>query len=166
MKLSQCLLMVLVVLSAVACGKIPDAYQGNFEDTTQGASISLSGNGGVFTTSDGRKLESDATDLSFENLQEGKTGIYVNANSQDNKLLDIFWIAPNIASKQEGGGMVWFQSEVIYTLMDSKKENAVPNIEFFHCKDGTVMLDISTQKFQLGCPANPLHYNMLRKKEK
>lgn len=164
MKLSQWLLIGVVVLSTVACGKIPSAYQGDFVDAAQGAKVSLGGDSGTLSTSDGRALEAKANDLNFDNLQEGKVGIYLSQNSANGNLTDVYWIAPNMATKQEAAGLVWFSSEVMYTIMDSKREDKVASIEFFHCKDGMVMLDTSTKRFQLGCPAGPLHYNMVRAK--
>ena len=164
MKLSNWFLLGAVVLSTAACGKIPSAYQGDFADSAQGAKLTLGGDSGKLTTSDGRELEAKADDLTFDKLQEGSTGIYLSKNSANDQLTDVYWIAPNMATKQTGGGLVWFTSEVIYTIMDAKRSDKVPNIEFFHCKDGMVILDSNTKRFQLGCPAGPVRYNMVRTK--
>lgn len=162
MKLSKLLLLCAVVLTTVACGKIPEAYRGKFEDREQGAKLELTGTEGKLETKDGRVLESKAEDMSFEALSEGKQGIFVSTNPSNENMVDVFWVNPNLASKQAVEGFVWYQSEVIYTVMDTKREEKVPNIHLIHCRDGMVMLDMATKRMQLGCPEGPINYNMIR----
>lgn len=163
MKLSKVLLLAAVVLSTVACGKIPEAYRGKFQDTEKGATMELEASAGKLTLANGRVLEAKADDLSFDALAEGKSGIYVSANPADGRMMDVYWVNTNMATKQEVEGFVWYQSEVIYTLMDSKAKDKVPSIGFFHCTDGMVMLDRGAKRLQVGCPASPVTYRMIRK---
>lgn len=167
MKLSKLLLLCAVVLTTVACGKIPEAYRGTFEDRDQGVKLTLGGGEGTLeSTRDGRKLEAKAEDLTFEGLTEGKPGIYVSTNPSNERMMDVYWVNPNLPTKQAVEGFVWYQSEVIYTIMDAKREEKVPNIQLIHCRDGMVMLDLATKRMQLGCPAGPVNYNAVRTESK
>jgi len=109
--------------------------------------------------------ESKAEDKSYDAMAEGKAGIFVSTNPSNERMTDVFWVNPNLASKQAVEGFVWYQSEVIYTVMDAKREEKVPSIQLIHCRDGMVMLDIASKRMQLGCPAGPVNYNAIRVKE-
>jgi hypothetical protein len=163
MKLSKLVLLCAVVLTTVACGKIPSAYQGTFVDQEHGVKITLgSSDGTIETSADGRKFEAKAEEYSFDVLVEGKAALYVGVNPANQNMSDVYWINPNMATKQSVEGFTWYQTEVIYTILDTKREDKVPSIQFFHCRDGMMMLDMATKRVQLGCPAGPKNYNVVR----
>ncbi len=163
MKFKNTLALIAVVFTTVACGsKIPSAYQGNFADSKAGVKLALTDSKATMTFSDGRVLTGDAADLKYADLLAGKAGVFVRANAADASEQDVFWVNPNVATKQAQEGMVWYTSEVIYTLMNVQAKDKVPNIQFFHCLDGQILLDSTNQSFQLGCPAGPDNYNAVR----
>ena len=155
-----------MILLTTACGKIPAGYQGDFVDAASGTKITLGASEGVMKTTDGRELKGKAEDLSFENLQEGKQAIYLGQNTRDGNMFDVFWLNPNLTTRQESNGLVWFQSEVIYTMMNAKQEQKVDAISLFRCKDGQVILDTVKQRMTMGCPAGPEQLNMVRASDK
>ncbi len=162
MKFVKVMMAVAVALVAVGCGKIPSAYQGEFVDAASGVKLKLGGSDGELVFADGRKLEAKADDHKFENIKEGKPGIFLGQNTRNGNLVDIFWLNPNLTTRQEVEGFVWYTSEVLYTIVDSKREDKVPSVQFFHCTDGQVMLDMTTQQMQMGCPAGPKVYTFVR----
>ena len=81
-------------------------------------------------------------------------------------MTNVYWLNPNAASKQVVEGFVWYQSEVIYTIMDAKREDKAPGFQLVHCRDGMVMLDMASKRMQLGCPAGPVNYNLVRLQSK
>lgn len=163
MKFVKILLLTVIATGSVACGKIPAAYQGVFVDQAQGVKITLTGSGGsIETNSDGRKFEAKAEEYTFDNLMAGKAALYVGVNPSNQNMSDVWWINPDLATKQSVEGFVWFQTEAIYTLLDTKREDKVPSVQFFHCRDGVMMLDVATKRVQIGCPAGPRYYNLVR----
>jgi hypothetical protein len=150
----------LVILLTTACGKIPKGYQGEYTDAASGATLKLEASEGTLKTSDGRELKGKAEDADFDALLQGKQAIYLSELKNNN--VDVFWLVPNMATRQESAGYVWFVSEVIYTQMNAKQEEKVGGINFFHCKDGHVMLNTATKEMNLGCPAGPAVFNMIR----
>lgn len=164
MKLVKMMMAAAVALVVVGCGKIPSAYQGEFVDAAAGVKLKLGGADGELVFADGRKLEAKADDHKFEIIKEGKQGIFLGQNPRNDKLIDFFWLNPNLATRQEVEGFVWYTSEVLYTIVDTKREEQVPSVQFFHCMDGHVMLDLTTQQMQMGCPAGPKQYTFVRGK--
>ncbi|MGZ3698239.1 MAG: hypothetical protein ACXWPM_02355 [Bdellovibrionota bacterium] len=162
MKVSKILFVAAMLIGSMSCGKIPSAYRGNFVDKASGVSLNLTSKDGTLTFADGRKLQAKADDLNFEALSLGKVGIFVRENSQDKDLTDVYWLNPNIASKQNQYGFVWYQSEVIYTIMDSKQKGKISSIQFVQCAEGEVMVDLNSKAIQLGCPAGSPSFDAVR----
>lgn len=156
------LLIIAVAFMSVACGKVPSNYLGTYVDTQKGAKLELGANEWNMKLLGGREIKNKSEDMSFEVFQKAQAGVYTRDNPQNKELVDVFWVAPRAGSRQEGGGIVWFESEVIYTLLDKNQGDKVNTLHLFHCTNGTVMLDLITQKIQMGCPANPIEYNMKR----
>jgi hypothetical protein len=151
-----------LLLLTVGCGTIPSAYRGNFEDSANNVQLTLEASGGVFTTADGRKLIADTQSLNADNLIEGQPGIYTTLNPAYQNRLEIYWINPDLSTRKEEGGLMWFNAEVFYTLLDIRQEDTVNEMEFFHCDIGKVMIDMPTQRWQIGCPADPDYYRLVR----
>jgi hypothetical protein len=152
--------MYLLAVASVGCGVIPSAYRGNFVDSNTGATLSLTGTSGVFQT-ESKTYTDKATDLKYENLLQGKPGIYVAMSPGDRNELEVYWLAPDFATAQQAAGIMWFQSDVIQTLVDRNQKQKVREIELTQCT-GTVMLDLVNKNWQVGCPADPTHYLMRR----
>ncbi len=145
-----------------ACGVIPHAYQGNFVDDATGAKLELKSGEGTLTTANGRVVPAKADRLTFEKLQKGEPGIYAQVNEDSKNLLEVYWIAPRPATRQEAGGLIWLETEALYTLMNLKEKDEIGNFEVSHCENGTVLLDPSTKRWQIGCPAGVLRYQFRR----
>ena len=156
-------LALLVALSA--CGKIPSSHQGDFVDAPTGTKLKLGSGSGTLTFPDGRLLESKAQDLKFEALLKAQTGIYVEVPSEanpDRKEADLFWLSPNAESRREEAGLIWFDSEVLYSRIAMKEKEKVEAIDMFHCTNGSVLLDTVSKRFQIGCPVDPDEYHLKR----
>lgn len=151
-----------MLLALSACSKIPSAYRGNFKDNSSGAKLELNSGSGKMTFADGRVLDSDASELTYQDLITGKGGIFVRENPFNHAMVEGFWVNPNLATKQTAQGLTWFQSEVIYLLLNSELKDKVPGISFLHCTNGTVILDDLTKTFEAGCPASHDTFDMVR----
>ncbi len=161
MNITKKLQMILLVgfgMMAVACGgKIPSAYQGNFQDNTANVKLTLGGSDATATFADGRVLQTKADDLSFDALSQGKAGVYVRANSADGSKIDVVWSNPDLASKQSNASSnyVWFdRAELIMATLDAKSDQPVQSIKLVHCLDGKVEFFSDNQQIEWGCPAS------------
>ncbi len=158
------LLLTVLAFMLSACGGIPAAYQGEFRDDALGASMKLSGSEGIFTESDGLAIKTPAIALSFEALMKGKPGIYLRKNPVRQDLIDVYWIQPRFTERQEAGGLVWYPSEVYYTLVSKTQKQKVPSIKMIFSEEGMVTLEPGTKSWQVGWPAQPVEYNLRRLK--
>ncbi|MEK6579800.1 MAG: hypothetical protein AABZ55_11285 [Bdellovibrionota bacterium] len=163
-KLKKLSVVVAAVIFTSACGKIPKQYRGQFADTATGAQLTLESSKGTIKVADGRVIETEAKDFEFESLVKGEAGIYVSMNETHKNLVEVYWLEPRAASRQEAAGITWFEAEVLYTRMDTDLKEEVKSFEIFHCREGNVMVDIPTHLWQAGCPSgkDTLHYNMIR----
>jgi hypothetical protein len=145
-----------------ACGGIPAAYQGQFQDESLGAQLKLGGAEGTFTEPSGMIIKTPAMALSFEALMKGKPGIYLRKNPMREDLIDIYWVQPQFSSKQEAGGLVWYPAEVYYTLVSKNQKEKVSSIKMVHSETGMITLEPATKSWQVGWPASPVEYNLRR----
>jgi hypothetical protein len=158
-------LLVIIAVSflSVACGKVPSSYIGGFADPEKGATLKIEQNDWTFSGG-GRSLVSKSQDLKFEEIVQGKAGVYIQKNSLNDKILEVYWMNPNLASRFDGAGKVFFTGELIYTQLSSEAKDKVNEINLFHCATGGQLeLDTATQRILMGCPAGPTTYRMLRK---
>ncbi|MEK6704194.1 MAG: hypothetical protein AABZ06_00225 [Bdellovibrionota bacterium] len=162
-----CRLIGLAIFSAAAigCGVIPSAYRGKFQDNAKGAVLELKAGDGMLMLAGGSVMESKAKNLKFEQLMKGQQGIYVSENPAVDGALDVYWVNPDVTTKQQDGDLAWYKSEVVYTVLNVKVK-AVDEIELLRCQDGTILLDLPTKRWQVGCPANPEYYKFQRVSEK
>jgi hypothetical protein len=166
MKNTKTLSALFFLFAVSACGKIPSSHQGDFVDAATGTKLKLGSGSGVLAFADGRVLESKAQDLKFEALLRAQTGIYIEVPSSDSNSerneADLFWIAPDLESRHEEAGLIWFDSEVLYSRISLKQKEKVKSIELFHCMKGSVILDTISKRFQIGCPVDPTQYRFKR----
>jgi hypothetical protein len=80
----------------------------------------------------------------------------------NDKIQEVFWIVPDVASKQSTPELVWYKSEFMYTRMNTDQKDPLPALQLEYCKDGWVMLAPSTQQLQGGCGANSVPLTMGR----
>jgi hypothetical protein len=156
------LLALLATLGLPACGKIPKPYRGNFVDSASGAQLTLERNLGMLTTREGKKIESDAKQLTFKELSQGVAGIYVRPDKQDPDVVEVYWLVPRLETRKEEAGFTWMDSEVLYSRMNSNEENPVQHLKMIHCENGLLMLDSQTQSWNGGCPAERVDYDFVR----
>ena len=159
-----------VCIFASACsGMVPRAYQGKFVDASQGAELELKAGEGTLKMSSGRQIQAKSDALDFDKLSKATAGIYLNQNAVDKSKLEVYWIGPKAETRKEEGGLVWFESEVLYTLMDTRarrfNEGDVSSFDLTQCENGTLLLDPSTKRWEIGCPAGPLLYHLTRVQE-
>ena len=154
----------LVGLLSVAsgCGVIPHAYQGKYVDDGNGVKLELKTSEGMLQLASGRTLQTKAENLSFDKLQQGIAGIYVILNPASKDILEIHWISPRAETRREEGGLIWFESEVLYSFLDLNSRDTVDSLALVHCENGTVLLDPPTKRWQIGCPAGALTYQLRR----
>lgn len=153
---------LVTALSVTACSSsVPAAYRGKFRDVTTGAELVLEKNHGTLTTLDGRKLDTDALGLTFDNLNAGQAGLYVLSDSTE-RYIDVHWIAPAAGTRQEEQQFAWYQSEYLRGAFDTRKEDPVPNIGITHCRNGFVQLDIPSKSWSMGCPEGATYYDLRR----
>lgn len=143
---------VLVALSS--CGKIPSGYQGTFVDKPSGAKLVLDSSSGKYTETSGREISADADSLQYDALAQAKAGLYTRTMAGNDQMMELFWIVPDPASRQENSGFVWYNAEILYTRMPTEAKDQVASISVEHCKSGTIMLDTPSQTWNGGCGAD------------
>jgi hypothetical protein len=144
----------LFLIALSSCGKIPSGYQGTFVDQPSGAKLTLSSSDGTFSEAGGRQITAQADSLQFEALTQAKAGLYTRPVAGNDKMLELFWVIPDAASRQEGAGLVWFSSEILYTRLATEAKDPVASLQVEHCKNGMLMLDIPSQTWNGGCGAD------------
>lgn len=159
------LIIAAVAILSVACGKVPSSYQGKFTDASKGATLTIEQNKWSLKTLDGRTIENTTDDMTFDNLVKAQASVFTRDNTANNNLVNVFWTIPQASTRGEGGGMVWYKSEVLEAIVNKKQDDAVGSVQLNHCKDGWLMLDTVTKNTQVGCPAGAIQYNMVRAKE-
>ena len=150
-----------IALLMSGCVKIPEAYFGNYADSSRGASLVLQQNKAVFTAPDGRKFKAGSQELSVADLADAKAGIY-DVQDKSSGMIEVYWINPSVGTRQESAGFVWYSAEVLYTYFASAQRDQVQSLQLVQCVNGTVMVDTQTQRVQVGCPENSTVYNLLR----
>ena len=159
-KIKWKLLLAIVALGA-GCVKIPEGYYGTFQDHQLGAQLVLGQNKAELTLPGGRKVKASSKDLTFSDLWQGKGGLY-DTEDKSSGMIEVYFVNPVAGTRQEQAGFSWFTSEVLYTYFAAGERGQVPMIQVVHCTNGTVLLDQSTQRIQVGCPESPVTYNLAR----
>ena len=137
-----------------ACGQsIPDAYRGSFVDSKTGARLQLDSGSGSYSEVSGRKLESKTAELAFVDLRKGQSGVYMRDLPANQNIAELYWVNPDLSTKQEAGGVEWFRAEVFYFRMDKTVKDRVNIIQTVHSLEGIVSLDVPTSQWQIGWPA-------------
>ena len=76
--------------------------------------------------------------------------------------MEIFWLVPNMASRQEQSGFAWVNAEVLYSRMNLKQQDKIQNLKMIHCENGLLELDLLNQSWNGGCPATEDEYDLVR----
>lgn len=155
--------LVLVALSS--CGKVPSAYQGTYLDQVSGSKLELNGQEGKFTEATGREITAKADSAQFDALAQAKAGLYTRSVPGADKTMEFFWVIPEVASRQETSGFVWFNAEILYTRMQTNEKDPVPSISVAHCKNGMLLLDAPTKTWNGGCGADTVPMTFTRVKQ-
>ncbi|MEN9722340.1 MAG: hypothetical protein RJB38_326 [Pseudomonadota bacterium] len=144
-----------------ACGKIPSDYRGNFVDSQSGFSVELRGNRGIWQRPDGSREEFTARAASVEELLQGKAAVYLRSVGERD--LEVFWVRPEIETRQEEYGFVAYQGEVLYSRFDSSgSQGKVGSIQARYCERGQILIDQVTKTFNGGCPAQSRLLELVR----
>ena len=135
---------------------------GTYLDKEKGAKLDLQQTEWTLTLVDGHVLTSKVETMDVEALKKAKDGVYILENPVDKNLLDVFFAKPVISTQQSDGGLLWFDSELAYTLLPKDQKDDVKSVDIFHCLDGRVEIDTLTNNWQIGCPAGAKTYHFQR----
>lgn len=155
------LLIALVVTAG--CKGVPQAYQGEFEDKTNNIHLELAWNKAAISMS-GRNIENKLAEFKIEDLQAGKAQVYAREHAANKDLIELFWVLPNMSTKQEGGGMTWYEAEIFVSLADANLQS-VTELKLLHCARGMVLIDTVTSQSQIGCPGSADHWSLKKTKD-
>jgi hypothetical protein len=125
----------------------------------------LDSSSGKYTETGGREISAEADSLQFDALTQAKAGLYTRPVAGNDKMMELFWIVPDVASRQENSGFVWFNSEILYTRMATEAKDPVAAIQVEHCKNGVLMLDVASQTWNGGCGADTVPMTFTRAKQ-
>lgn len=154
---------ILLAAALSACGKVPEGYQGKYQDTATGAKLTLESTSGAINLSSGREIKGDFSKLEFDGLIEGKPGIYLRTLSTDDKMNEVFFLFPRKETRKEEAGFVWLNAEILYSRMSADQKEKVQQLKMIHCEDGVLMLDLPTKTWNGGCPTGATQYDFVRK---
>jgi hypothetical protein len=152
-------------LSAIAlagCGSdgdVPSAYQGVFQDPS-GVKLDLTSSAAQLVV-EGKTLKMAVAPISYDKLFAGQAGFYIY-QEKDSKLMDVYMVTPDLSTKKDAGGIVYYTTDIIYLQIDLNQKNPVPAITLVHADQGTVMLDTQTKTWQAGWPAQANEYSLVR----
>lgn len=140
-----------LALVITGCGDaIPEAYRGSFIESGSGAGLQLGSQSGTYKEMSGRQLEGRSYKMTFQDLQKGKSGVYFRDHPDNKNLLELFWLNPDLTTKQEAKGIQWFQAEIFYFRMDRNKSGKIDILQTIHSAEGIVSLDLPTSTWQVG----------------
>lgn len=141
--------------------KTPENYRGTYTDAKTGATLTLKKTKGTLQLPDGTLVRTKTELLSFESLSKGQTGIYMDFSKNGRVQLD--WIIPDVNTRQEEAGIVWFTSTVIFSDMNLEISERAQKVALMICTNGQVILDTESKTFQVGCGADALDLILQRK---
>lgn len=159
------LLNLLASMTMVGCGVVPSSYRGYYDDKQAGVSLELRAQGGVFKkwiNGVAQETKADAKDLSFEKLMAAESGLYISTAALYANLTEVYWVQADASTRQEAADLVWFNAEVFFTRIDAQSKDKAQQITLEHCAQGTVMLDVQTKRWQVGCSAGQDEFRFLR----
>ncbi len=142
----------IVAITGTACGVVPKGYRGDYVESESGLRIELSARSGKIISSDGSSQKLKASDVSVEDLKNGKPGIYFSDEMRKDRYLEIFWIQPTAGTSQGQAGLFWYEAQIMQTLVNASVSSSVAEITFKKCSNGRVMIDLPSQTWQAGCP--------------
>lgn len=172
--------LALGVLLSGSCSQIPSNYRGEYIDAGKGASLNLESGKATFKFNDGRVVESKVRDLkyvgeslhpsedqalevndAFNELMNGQQALYASQNTSSKTKTDLFWVLPNVESRQTQAQFTWFRAEVFFTVLDQDENaNSSGQIKLLYCSNGHVMLNTLTRQIQGGCPPGSIYFDM------
>ncbi len=158
-------LSALVLIALSSCGKIPSGYQGTFVDQPTGTKLVLSSDEGKFTETTGREISAKADSLAFDSLAQGKAGLYTLPVPGNDKMTELLWIVPDVATRQENSGYVWFNAEILDTRIMNEAKDPVASITAEHCRSGSVMLYAADKTWIHGCGPETVPMTFMRAKQ-
>ena len=155
---------ILSTLVLAGCGNdnenVPKAYQGVFQDQS-GVRLDLTGNAAQLQV-EGKTLKEPVSPLTYDTLLAGTPGFYIYQANKDAKIMDVYMVTPDISTKKEAGGIIYYTTDIVYMQIDLSQQSAVASITIVHADLGTVMLDTSAKTWEAGWPAHASEYNLVR----
>lgn len=163
-RIVQLVLIVAMALSAVACGKIPSKYKGKYLDAATGTTLELTSSEGILTMPT-KTLTAKISKVDVQALSAGTPGIYTRVDEADEDYMEIFWIDPYVNGRKEEAGLLWMNSEVVYTKINTKNKEAAKRLKVLHCDQGLVMIDTVTGSWNGGCPEDADEFDMVKQEK-
>jgi hypothetical protein len=143
----------LFLLVALLSACIPNEYQGKFQDGRTGATLQLSATKAVFKTPEGVTLTANRSPMNIKDVIAAKEGLYTQDNVIDKNLMEVYWIRPDASSVQKAEGLEWYNTEVVHMRLQKDLHDKVQEVDVIYSKQGTVMVDTTTNALQIGWPA-------------
>ncbi len=144
----------LVLGLLTACGEVvPEAYRGEFVDAASGAKLQMNAESGVYQETSGRIVKARTHEISFEELRKGASGVFMRDNPTNAQILEVYWVSPDLTTKQEAGGIESYQAEVFFFRMEKSKQTKIDLLNTVHSREGIISLDVPTSQWQIGWPA-------------
>ncbi len=154
---------LLTAVFASACGKrIPSEYRGQFRDHNAQMSLLLESTQGTLTTSEGRVIAAETKPTDIQELAQGRSGLYMRELSNNSNVIEIFWVNPLASSRQVTDHYVFMTSELFYTHMNKDPSARVNRLAARYCTNGQINIDLQTQTFNGGCPAESTLLDFIR----
>ena len=154
-------LAALTAIALQACGNIPSAYRGHFEDDS-GVKLDVYQNS-VRLEIEGKLILGEAHPITYEQLLEGKPGFYIDLKNENDTLSDVYWVTPHLETRIEAAGLIFYTTDIVYLQIDLKQSERVHSIHLLHADMGVMMLDRAQKSWHAGWPPFSRECTLLRK---
>jgi len=135
------------------CISVPKQYRGKYEERKGRYALTLSGSKATFSGMD-MVVESKVRQATFKELMKPQMAMYVASDGKKDNLLQAYWLIPDLASKQEAEGFIWYDAKVFLGEFDTTLAEKASNWNVTYCTQGTLLLDTASKTWQIGCSAS------------
>lgn len=154
-------------VALAGCGddndNVPKTYQGTFQGQSDQGGVSLTLTGSDASLSiEGKTLKGPVNPIDYDKLLNAQAGFYIYQENDKDKVMDVYWVTPDAASKKEAGGLIYYTTDIVYMQIDLNLKDAAPSVTIVHADQGTVMLDTATKKWEAGWPAHATEVTLVR----
>jgi hypothetical protein len=166
MKRSAAMLAILLLIALPASGgEIPKGYRGVYASIDKRIRMELKESkatldiSGILYRAD---VEREDSAKIYEQLSKGRPYVYIQNPARGQNVLDVFWVTPELATQKAVGGLVAYRAHVLYMRLNREQPSDVPSIKIVFSKDGMVLLDAMTRRWQVGWGTEFAEHEMVR----